>query len=226
MSSTSDTLMAMYQAMRQRLGHQAWWPGDTPLEICLGAILTQNTSWHNVERALDNLRREDLIGVEALDALSTEQLAAYIRPAGYYNIKAKRLKNFLHMVAGDFDGDIDALLALDAESLRERLLAVSGIGRETADSMVLYAARKPSFVVDAYTFRIMLRHGIIGVDDDYESIKELFESSLETDVELWNDYHAQLVAVGKDWCRPRNPRCDGCPLNEFPHDVEAGMDGF
>lgn len=215
--------MLMYDAMLERFGHQSWWPGDTPFEICLGAILTQNTNWRNVEKALDNLKATGLLSVAAIHKLQHSQLAELIRPAGYFNIKAKRLKNFIAHVQKNFTGDIDAFLALPVSRLREELLSVNGIGRETADSIILYAAAKPSFVVDAYTYRIMLRHNLIGLDDDYEMIKEFFESNLKQDVELWNDYHAQLVAVGKNYCRPA-ARCEGCPLEKFTHDSRAGQD--
>lgn len=223
MSRTSETLLAIYQAMLDRFGHQAWWPGQTPLEICVGAILTQNTSWTNVVKAIANLKAAGRLDIEALHSLSQEQLAELIRPAGYFNIKSRRLKNFVGMVHQRFAGRLENLLALPAERLRETLLEVSGIGRETADSMVLYAAGKPSFVVDAYTFRVLLRHGLIGPDDDYESVRELMQSHLPQDVALWNDYHAQLVAVGKNYCKP-TPRCAGCPLEGFPHDVMAGCE--
>jgi len=227
---TSETLTAMYEAMRARFGPQGWWPalardaGGRKLEICVGAVLTQNTNWKNVERALANLRADGKLSAAALYALPHERLAELIRPAGYFNIKARRLKNFIarvHEAAGD---DIEAFLNRPAAALREDLLSVNGIGRETADSIILYAAEKPVFVVDAYTGRILLRHGLIAPEDDYESVQALFESSLPDDVALWNDYHAQLVAVGKTYCRPA-ARCEGCPLESFPHDARAGREG-
>ncbi len=227
--STEQKLMEMYEAMRERFGHQGWWPAahaatpaERKLEICIGAVLTQNTNWRNVERALENLRTAACLDVEAIHEKVHEQLAELIRPAGYYNVKAKRLKNFIAKVHDDFGGDIEAFLGRSVLSLREDLLSVSGIGRETADSMILYAAGKPSFVVDAYTYRVLLRHLLIAPEDDYEIIKELFESSLPQDMELWNDYHAQLVAVGKNYCKPR-PKCSGCPLEQFEHDPQAGL---
>ena len=221
MSKTTATLTEMYRAMHERFGHQAWWPGDTALEVCIGAILTQNTNWRNVEKALGNLRAAGLLDVQRLHALPTEQLAQLIRPAGYYNIKAKRLRNFITHVHASYGGDIEAFLDRSVATLREDLLSISGIGRETADSIILYGARKLSFVVDTYTYRILLRHRLIAPEDDYETIKELFESCLQQDVELWNDYHAQLVAVGKSYCRPV-AKCEGCPLEQMPHDRFAG----
>ncbi len=215
--------MEMYEAMRSRFGDLGWWPGDGTLEICVGAILTQNTNWGNVEKAIANLKSAALLSVTALHEMSREQLAELIRPAGYYNVKAKRLKNFIAHVRESFGDDIEAFLDRSVSTLREELLSINGIGKETADSIILYAAAKPTFVVDTYTYRILLRHGLIAGEDDYDQIKELMESSLPEDVDLWNDYHAQLVMVGKSHCRP-TPRCDGCPLGTFPHDPHAGQD--
>ncbi|HAU37008.1 MAG TPA: endonuclease [Phycisphaerales bacterium] len=221
MNRTSQTLTEMYEAMRGAFGHRAWWPGETPLEICVGAVLTQNTNWRNVEKALANLKQGGCLSLSALDALPLPTLAELIRPAGYYNVKARRLKNFVAAMREGFGDDLAAFLDRPVPVLREALLAVRGIGRETADSIILYAAGKCSFVVDAYTYRVLLRHGLIAPEDDYEAIKELFESALPQDAELWNDYHAQLVEVGKRHCRPV-ARCDGCPLEPFPHDAQAG----
>ena len=221
MSQTGQTLIEMYWAMHERFGHQAWWPGETALEMCIGAILTQNTAWKNVVKALDNLKAAGAMGISALHAMPHAELAELIRPAGYFNVKAKRLKNFVAAICPDYGDDIKAFLDRSVSELREALLSINGVGRETADSIILYAARKPTFVIDAYTCRIMLRHHLICEGDDYEAVKELFESSLPTDAELWNDYHAQLVAVGKNYCRPV-ARCEGCPLEKFPHDRLAG----
>jgi len=209
--------MEMYEAMRERFGHRGWWPGEAKLEICVGAILTQNTNWRNVEKAIKNLIDAGWMSVAALQSAPQAALAELIRPAGYYNVKAKRLKNFIAAVHRDWGEDIEAFLDRPVAALREELLSVRGIGRETADSIILYAAGKLSFVVDAYTYRILLRHRLIAPDDDYEAIKELFETSLPQDVNLWNDYHAQLVEVGKTYCRPK-ARCAGCPLEGFDHD--------
>jgi len=224
MTTTSQTLKEMYRAMHGRFGHQGWWPGDGPLEICIGAILTQNTNWTNVEKAIANLRQAGALSVGALLAIPPTRLAELIKPAGYFNIKARRLGNFISAVHRGFGQDIQSFLDRPIEILREELLSINGIGRETADSIILYAARKPSFVVDAYTHRILWRHMLIGPQDDYESIKQLVESSLPEDVELWNDYHAQLVAVGKNYCRPR-ARCEGCPLEGFAHDPDPCGEG-
>lgn len=225
MAGTEQTLREMYEAMLDRLGPQRWWPSvagaDTPegkLEICIGAVLTQNTNWGNVERAIENLRTAGCLSVAAIDAMGHDELAELIRPAGYFNVKARRLKNFIRAVAAG-GGDIEAFLDRPTEELRAALLAISGVGRETADSMALYAAGLATFVVDAYTARVLLRHGLIDEDADYEQIKELFESALPADVGLFNEYHALLVAVGKNYCRKRGPLCDDCPLAAFAHDM-------
>jgi len=225
MATTSETWMAMYEAMRERFGDQGWWPGDGALEICCGAILTQNTNWRNVEKAIANLRAAGCMSLPALHAMPRGDLAELIRPAGYFNVKAKRLKNFIAHVHEAFGNDLAAFLDRSVSALREELVSINGIGLETADSIVLYAAGKCTFVVDAYTARILLRHGLIGPEDDYETIKELCESHVPERLDLYNDYHAQLVAVGKTYCRPI-ARCEGCPLERFPHDRDAGREAY
>jgi endonuclease-3 related protein len=219
------TLMSMYEAMLSRFGPQHWWPArthlaphDRKLEICLGAILTQNTNWGNVEKALDRLDAAGAMRVDVLAKMPPAHLAELIRPAGYFNVKARRLKNFISHVTDRHGGCIESLLALPKARLREQLLGINGIGPETADSMILYAAGKCTFVVDAYTRRICLRHGLIGPGDGYEAVKSFFESHVPPRAGLYNDYHAQLVAVGKHFCRP-TARCAGCPLERFDHDA-------
>lgn len=223
MARTAETLLEMYRLSLARFGHQKWWPGQTPLEVCVGAILTQNTNWTNVEKSILNLRSAGLLSIEALCGLDQAQLAEYIRPSGYFNIKAKRLKNFIRAVHEHSGGDLEAFLNRSVSALREELLAINGIGRETADAMVLYAAGKPTFVVDTYTFRVLLRHRLIDTDYDYEMIKDLLESNLPADVALYNDFHAQFVAIGKSYCKP-TARCEGCPLEAMPHDANRGRD--
>ncbi len=210
--TTREKLNRIYELLLAAYGPQHWWPGDTAFEMMVGAVLTQNTSWKNVEKAIANLRSRGLMSPEALHRLSAEELARLIRPAGYYNIKAKRLRNLVRFLADEFDGSIDAMRRLPTGELRERLLTVSGVGRETCDSILLYALEKPTFVVDAYTARVLLRHGLIDETADYEEIKETFESSLPADEKLFNEYHALLVRVGKLHCR-KVPVCDGCPLD-------------
>jgi len=213
----AEQLMTLYERMLRHFGPQHWWPGESPLEIMIGAVLTQNTNWSNVERAVKNLRRENLINIEKLVKIDQSALAELIRPAGYFNIKAKRLRSLIDFVWREYEGDLDRFFNLPIDQLRENLLSVNGVGRETADDIVLYAAGKPTFVVDAYTYRIMVRHRLIAEDDDYEAIKEMFETHLPTDVALFNEYHALLVATGKNFCR-KLARCEGCPLETLDHD--------
>jgi len=209
--STRDRINRMYELLEEAFGPQHWWPAETPFEVMVGAVLTQNTNWKNVEKAIANLKQRELLSPEALHALPREELAELIRPAGYFNIKAKRLKNLIDFLFDRFDGDLDALFALSVYDMREELIRVNGIGRETCDSIVLYAAGKPTFVVDTYTARILLRHDLIDESADYDEIKEQFESSLPSDAALFNEFHAHLVQVGKLYCRKR-PRCETCPL--------------
>lgn len=217
---TSERLRDFYDAMHRALGPQHWWPGETPLEVIVGAILTQNTAWKNVERAIENLRAAGCLNWKRLRDVAPARLAELIRPAGYFNVKTQRLKAFVEWFWNRYGGDLDRMFATPVHTLRDELLSVRGIGRETADSILLYAGEKPTFVVDAYTYRILRRHRLIDDDADYEQIKDLFESNLPADIAMYNEYHALLVAVGKDHCRPR-ARCAGCPLERFPHDVES-----
>jgi len=203
--------------MLAHFGHLQWWPGETPFEVCIGAILTQNTSWSNVERAIANLKAARVLEPEKLFALSESKLAALIRPAGYFNVKAGRLRSFLRVLVEEFGGDLERLLAGETAAVRERLLAINGVGPETADSMLLYAGGHHRFVVDAYTKRIFQRHGWSGADSSYEDLQRLCERALgqkprSKRLDYWQDFHAQLVMVGKDFCRPREPRCAECPL--------------
>ena len=177
----------------------------------MGAVLTQNTAWTNVVRALDNLKAASLLDLHALHHIPQEQLALHIRPSGYYNLKAGRLKNLMQAIVAH-GGDLESLFARDDEDLRALLLAVTGIGPETADSICLYAANRPIFVIDAYTRRILSRHGRPEAAWGYDDLRAFFEEALPRDVRLYKDLHAYLVFIGKDYCRPRNPRCDGCPL--------------
>jgi endonuclease-3 related protein len=210
-------LRRAYELMRARSGHQHWWPGETPFEVCIGAILTQNTAWTNVERAIANLKTARVLEPKKLLALPESRLAELIRPAGYFNVKARRLRSFLRVLVGEFGGDLGKLFSGETSVVRERLLAVHGIGPETADSMLLYAGGHRSFVIDAYTKRIFSRHRWCSQDAGYAKLKKLCESALNqrtgaARLDYWQDYHAQLVMVGKHFCRTRAPRCDECPL--------------
>ncbi|MBW1805632.1 MAG: endonuclease III domain-containing protein [Deltaproteobacteria bacterium] len=203
--------MEMFDLMLDRFGPQHWWPGETGLEIMVGAMLTQNTNWSNVEKAILNLKTEDLLTFDALQAISTAELAARIRPAGYYNIKAGRLKNLIGFIEERYDGDIETLLSEETMELREGLLSVKGVGPETADSIILYAARRPVFVIDAYTYRILNRHDLADDQAGYYDLQALFMDNLQEDVSLFNEFHALIVRVGKECCR-RKPLCSACPL--------------
>jgi len=203
------------QTLFDHYGPSGWWPGDSPCEVAIGAILTQNTAWTNVEKAMANLKAASLIDVRRLHGVDGERLAALIRPAGYYNIKARRLKNFVQAVMEASSGDLDRYFDTDMETLRSALLMVNGIGRETADSIGCYAAGKLVFVVDAYTRRILLRHGLIEEDASYDHIRRLFEAGLPPEISVYKDLHAHLVLVGKEFCRPKSPRCCECPLRDL-----------
>jgi len=216
----SEQLTEIYQLLFDRFGPQHWWPGQTQFEIITGAILTQNTNWANVEKAITNLKSADRLTPEKLHNLDVSQLAELIRPAGYYNIKAKRLKNFINWLFDNYDGKPTNLETVDTSQLRAELLAINGIGRETADSILLYAFERPIFVVDAYTARIAFRHQLIQPDAEYEQLRELFQSNLPEDVQLFNEYHALLVRVGKEFCKPK-AGCPGCPLEELPHSLDT-----
>jgi endonuclease III related protein len=214
----SDELKNIYDILLKHFGPQDWWPGDTPFEVIVGAILTQNTNWTNVEKAITNIKNADLLTPDKLHHLEIAALAALIRPAGYFNIKAKRLKNFLDWFFENYSGKLENLESIRTPQLREQLLSVKGIGPETADSILLYALNRSVFVVDAYTARICTRHHIIDEGSDYHQIQETFESNLPSDTQLFNEYHALLVRLGKDFCKP-TPKCDECPLNKLPHTV-------
>ncbi|MDH4238491.1 MAG: endonuclease III domain-containing protein [Phycisphaerae bacterium] len=216
---TSDQLIEIYQLLFDRFGPQHWWPGQTQFEIITGAILTQNTNWANVEKAIANLKSADCLIPERLYHLDVSQLAELIRPAGYYNIKTKRLKNFINWLFDNYDGQLANLETVDTDQLRAELLAIKGVGFETADSILLYAFERPVFVVDAYTARIAFRHQLIEPDADYEQLRELFQSNLADDTQLFNEYHALLVRVGKEFCKPK-AKCPGCPLEKLPHCLE------
>ncbi len=208
--SAAVVLRDIYNLLLVHFGPQHWWPGESPFEIMVGAVLTQNTSWQNVEKAIANLKTAELLSPAVLAALPPEVLAEHIRPAGYHNLKAGRLKNLLALITGQ--GGVEALLAQPTALLRELLLSVKGIGPETADSIVLYAAGQPVFVVDTYTHRIFSRHGLIGEECDYFQLQDLFMDNLEEDAALFNEYHALLVRLGKEFCKKTKPKCEDCPL--------------
>ncbi len=205
-------LRSIYNKLYLAFGPQYWWPGESPFEVMVGAILTQNTNWANVEKAIANLKRNKLLEARALHKLSHKRLASLIKPAGYYNIKAKRLKNFLDFFIGCYKGDVKSLSRVSLEEIRQNLLLINGIGPETADSIILYALNKPVFVIDAYTKRMLARHNLIPENAPYNQVQKLFMQKLKKNVKLFNEYHALIVRLGKDYCRKTKPRCDTCPL--------------
>jgi endonuclease III related protein len=208
-------LLNCFTTMLDRMGPSHWWPGETPFEIAVGAILTQNTNWRNVEKAIWNLKTEDLLSPDKLFALSQDRLAEFIRPAGYFRIKAARLKSFLHFLRDECRFDMEQLRKRENGQLRDMLLNVKGIGPETADSILLYALQQPTFVVDAYTRRIFSRHALVHEEIPYAELREFFMNALPQDVQLYNEYHALLVRVGKSWCRKKEGQCAACPLSSF-----------
>jgi len=210
----NDKLLDIYRILFDHYGPREWWPAETPFEVVVGAILTQNTAWKNVEKAIANLKQLGPLTPEALFRLPEETLAEAIRPSGYYRQKGKRLRNLLGMLSDRFECRLEALFDLPTETLREELLALSGIGPETADSILLYAAGRPVFVIDTYTIRILLRHELLPEETSYAEAQQWVTDHLPEDVQLFNEFHALLVNVGKDFCRPR-PKCPGCPLEGF-----------
>ncbi len=215
MRSREILLRNMYDAMLSELGPSFWWPGSSRFEVMVGAVLTQNTNWGNVSKALDCIRREGPLTPEALYALPECRLSELVRPAGYFRIKAARLKNLLVFLKNEYLFDLEAMAGEEVSVLREKLLHVKGIGPETADSILLYALELPSFVVDAYTRRICNRHGMLPEDVDYEELREFFMDVLPEDVRLYNEFHALLVRTAQGWCRKKAPLCDTCPLRSF-----------
>jgi endonuclease-3 related protein len=207
------SLKVVYNKLYEFFGPQRWWPADSAFEVMIGAILTQNTSWANVEKAIANLRENKLLEASKLYRLPESRLASLIRSAGYYNVKTKRLKSFLEFFIKDYKADHRKMARVDTFALREKLLSVKGIGPETADSILLYALDKPIFVVDAYTKRIFARHKVIKDGEDYAMVQQIFMKGLPEDAGLFNEYHALLVRLGKEYCLKSNPKCSLCPLN-------------
>lgn len=216
-----DRLRDTYRRLYAAYGPQHWWPGETPFEVIVGAILTQSAAWSNVEKAIGNLKAADALSARGLARLSEEELARTVYPAGYFNAKARKLKAFMEMLRSTFDGELERLLAAPQEELRALLLATHGIGPETADSILLYAAGRPAFVIDAYTRRLFSRLGVAPSRDSYDSWQALFSANLKPDAAMFNEYHALIVRHGKEVCR-RRPRCDVCLLLEV---CPAGREG-
>lgn len=220
MVGRAATLLGMYEALLEDLGPSNWWPGDTPFEVAVGAILTQNTNWVNVEKAIANLKAAGALTAPGLRALPPQRLEELIKPTGYFRQKSRKLAELLDFLERESGLEIEALAQQSLEELRPKLLSVRGIGPETADSILLYALNLPSFVVDAYTVRMFSRHGLLPEETSYHEAQELFEVSLPREVALYNEYHALIVRAGKQWCRKTGPRCHECPLRPFLPDPD------
>jgi endonuclease-3 related protein len=204
-------LLKMYELLNGYFGDLHWWPADDPFEVIVGAILTQNTAWTNVEKAIRALRERHLLTPAALFSIPNSELALIIRSSGYYHLKAERLKTFVRFMIAEYAGNVEAMKMENLSRLRGKLLGLRGIGPETADSILLYACEKPIFVSDAYTKRILCRHDMIGNDADYHATQALFMDNLQPDVTLFNQYHALIVNTGKTFCR-KTAVCAACPL--------------
>lgn len=203
----------IYEILYEAFGPQYWWPGETPLEVAIGAILTQNTAWTNVEKAIQNLKSKNLLDLDRLLELDKDKLAELIRPSGFYRQKAQRLKEFLVWLKQK--GGCLLKINESTEVIRDELLSIKGIGPETADSILLYAMERPVFVVDAYTKRILTRHRIIRESADYHEVQSLFMHNLPSDVQLYKEYHALFVKLGKEHCKKSSPLCNTCPLKQI-----------
>ena len=210
-TETAQTLNDVYERLYNRYGPQHWWPGETPFEVVIGAILTQSTAWTNVEKAIENLKAAGTLDPESLYSISIGNLATLIRPSGYYNAKAAKVKAFIDRLHDEHGSSLDRLFELDTSALRNELLSIHGIGAETADSILLYAAYRPVFVIDAYTKRIIGRLGLVPESDSYESFQRLFMGNLPHDEGMFNEYHALFVRHGKEACR-KDPICKNCSL--------------
>jgi len=209
-----NMLMKIYRLLFEAYGPQHWWPGESPFEVMVGAILTQNTSWKNVEKAICRLKEKGVLHPEGILRLKESELASLIRSSGYFRIKAKRLKAFVNFMSEEFGGKIEKMRRIPLKEMRAKLLSVKGIGPETADSILLYGLEKPIFVIDAYTKRVLVNHGMISEKASYEELQDLFMKNLRSDVEVFNEYHALLVHIGK-WVCKKAPKCDICPLKEI-----------
>lgn len=212
---TRKALLDVYRRLHKHFGPQQWWPGTSRFEIIVGAILTQNTAWGNVERALANLKRERLLNPARMYHTRTTKLARLIRSSGFYEQKAIKLKAFLNFLFSHYRGNLTRMFRTAGEVLRDDLLNVHGIGPETADAILLYAGNYPSFVVDAYTRRIFARLGWCEENVRYEELRNRLMEALPREAQLYNEYHALLVALGKNICAKRAPRCANCPLREI-----------
>lgn len=211
------TIRQIYRRLSGSYGPQRWWPARSSTEVVIGAILTQNTAWRNVERAMTNLRAAGAVNWRVLRAMSDRQLEKLVRPSGTFRVKAKRLRAIVDVLWASYGGSLRRLLAGDVEHARGRLLDIPGVGRETADAILLYAGGRASFVVDAYTLRVLRRHFLVEDGVKYDVVRAMFHAALPADPKVFNEYHALLVQLGKRHCR-RTAICEGCPLADLPHD--------
>ena len=211
MLDRKNTLLDLYARLHKAFGPRHWWPADSGFEVAVGAILTQNTAWRNVTKAIANLKAAHLLSPRGLHDVPTRDLAKAIMPAGYYNVKARRLKNFIDFLFEESDGDFERLFTKDCNALREALLSVNGIGPETADSILLYAGNEPTFVVDAYTRRILFRHNCTPEEISYDELRSFFMDCMEPDAAMFNEFHALLVYLGHRFCMRKDPKCTECP---------------
>jgi len=211
LNGTHARLWNIFHTLLESFGRRNWWPGETSLEIAIGAILTQNTSWRNVEKAIESIKVHDALRVDKLYAMDNEVLAQIIRSSGCYNIKANRLKALVNVIHNEYDDNMFELNSIDMWRMREILLGIAGIGKETADSILLYALEKPVFVVDAYTKRFLINHGIYNGDNHYDAFQRFFMENLPHDVYLFNEFHALIVYLCQSYCK-KTPLCAGCPL--------------
>jgi len=208
-------LLTIYKRLYRHFGPRGWWPGRTPFEVMVGAVLTQNAAWGNAEKAILNIKRERALSPKKIHRMPIRRLKRLIRPSGFFNEKAKKLKNLADFLLESCNGRIKSLKKENSGVLRNRLLGVNGIGPETADSILLYALEKPAFVVDAYTKRIFSRHRMIKKDAAYGEVRDFFMSSLPRRRALYNEYHALIVELGKRYCKKTKPLCNGCPLRNL-----------
>ena len=213
--SSNKQVLHIHQLLSDHFGSLHWWPADSPFEVVIGAILTQNTAWINVERAIHNLKQADTVSPERVAVIPVAQLEELIKPSGFFRQKATRLQNLAQHLVEDWQNDLADLCGGPIDDARKRLLALSGVGPETADSILLYAAKRPSFVVDAYTKRIFDRIGLLQGREKYDEIRLMFMQNLPEQVELYNEYHAQIVQLAKTCCRKNKPLCSECPLNDI-----------
>ena len=214
--------MEAYERMLCCFGPRHWWPAESPFEVIVGAILTQNTAWTNVEKAISRIKAEGAMSLEGLLEIPEETLAEWIRPSGYFNLKARRLKAVIRFLWEAYHGDLERMAREPLSELRRQLLKVYGVGEETADSILLYALEKPVFVVDTYTRRILDRHHLIESKAPYGAIQRIFMEALPPEVDLFNEYHALIVETGKTFCR-RTPACSVCPLSTWELSKEKGI---